>query len=211
MKTKVAILVHLILVCIVLHTNAQDNRELTAYSSCNGSGLKSTTSDYNLGYSYRDSDSTLIISGYLGYENCGIEHIFTAKIDSNKVELSEVIIDTLLATCTCSKMIKIEVDSFYYNHFTVEFNGDFLTGIPSIIQKNIFRIYPNPTADNIKIDLTDKSISTAIEIIDTYGRIIKSTRTNGQNSIEFDLSNYMPGLYLIRMKDLNITRLLIKN
>lgn len=143
MKTKVAILVNFLLISIGYQTYAQDNREVTAYSSCNGSGLKSATSDYNLGYSYRETDSTLIISGYLGHENCGIEHIFTAKIDSNKVELSEVIIDTLLATCTCSKTIKIEIDSFFYDQFTVEFDGDFLQIAVLLILSTLYQSITN--------------------------------------------------------------------
>ncbi len=211
MKSKIIILTPLILISIVCQIKAQELRELTASSSCNGSGLKSAMSDYNIGYSYRDADSTLIISGYLGYENCGIEHVFTAQLDSNKVVLSEVIIDTLLATCTCSKMIKMEIDSFYYDQFTVEFNGSFLTDIPSIKQENNFRIYPNPTNGIIKVDFTDLSMSTEIDLIDSYGRIIKSNEMNGQNAVEFDLSNYVSGLYLIRINELNLTRLLIKN
>lgn len=211
MKTNVFILALIILLSIEYQTNAQNIRELTAYSSCNGSGYKSATSDYNLGYTFQESNSTLIISGYLGNENCGIMHIFSVMIDSNKVELSEEIIDTLLMTCTCSKRIRIEIDSFYYDQFSVEFNGDFLTDIPSIKQKQSFNIYPNPTNGIIKVDLNDLSKSMEIEIIDSYGRIIKSNQTKGQNSVEIDLSNYMSGLYLIRIADLNLTRLFIKN
>jgi len=211
MKTKAFILAHFILLSIVYQMSAQNIRELTAYSFCNGSGLKSSASDYNLGYSYRETDSTLIISGYLGYENCGIEHIFTAKVDSNKVELTEVIIDTLLTTCTCSKKIKIEIDSFYYNQFTVEFNGDILTDITTKMEKSRFSVYPNPTSGIVKINLSDFSKLSEVEIIDSYGRVVETKQTNEQNYVEFDLSNYMSGLYLIRMKEINVTRFLIRN
>jgi hypothetical protein len=153
----------------------------------------------------------LIISGDLGSENCGIEHIFTASIDSNKVELSEVIIDTLLATCNCFKVINIEIDSFCYDQFTVVFNGEFLTGISSFKHTETLSIYPNPTNDVIKVNLTDISKSTEIELFDCHGRIIKSINTNGQSYIEFDLSNYRSGIYLVRIKELNLSRLLIKN
>ncbi len=211
MKTKVLIIAHLVLLCIVCQINAQNTRELTDYSSCNGVGLKSATTDYRLGYSYRSVDSTLIITGYLGYENCGIEHIFTTKIDSNEVVLSEIIIDTLLATCTCSKKIKIEIDSFCFDQYTVEFNGNLLTDIPSIEQKNSFNIYPNPTNGITRVELTDLTKSTVIDLIDCDGRPIKSIQTKGQNFIEFDLTNYPSGLYVIRIKELFLTRLLIKN
>lgn len=67
MKTKVIIVIHFILLSIVYQINAQGVREVTGNSSCNGPGVKSATSDYNLGYSYRNPDSTLTISGNLGY------------------------------------------------------------------------------------------------------------------------------------------------
>jgi hypothetical protein len=210
MKTNLYGIVLIMLFSIVCQIDAQVNRELIAFSACNGSGFKSSASDYSLGYTYRATDSTLIISGYLGYENCGIEHIFTANIDSNKVILSEVVVDTLLATCTCSKTIKIEIDSFYFDQFTVEFDGELLTGIPFIKQVNRFRVYPNPTNGVVNVELAESSISADIEIMDFYGRTIQSKQLKGQNLIEVDLSHCASGVYLIRIREFNVTRLLVK-
>jgi hypothetical protein len=211
MKKIALILTTLILICNSTNLIAQNLRELTFYSSCNSAGLKSSTPSYNLGYKYLPVSHTLVISGNIGYENCGIRHIFNAVVDSNKVMLSESIIDTMLATCSCAKKIKMEIDSFYYDQFTVEFEGEYLTDILWVKNQINSNIYPNPTKGIVNLDLPNGINSSEIDLIDCYGRIIETKIINGQSSINFDLSNYKTGLYLIRIRDLNLTRVVIKN
>jgi hypothetical protein len=211
MKNLKHALTLLVLMSSVCKLNAQDLRELTFYAYCNGTMFKSVNADQNIGYSFRDFDSTLVISGSIGSENCGIQHIFNARIDSNKVVLTETIIDTLLATCTCWKIIKIEIDSFFYDEFTVELNGELLLSIPSITQINDLRIFPNPTNEIIRIDLSNYYHSSEIELLDCSGRIIKTKKINGQSSIYFDLSDYKTGLYMINIRDSNMSKLVIKD
>jgi len=211
MKKIALIITTLLLIGNSTNLIAQDLRELTFYSSCNSYGLKSSTPEYNLGYNYLPVSHTLVISGNIGYENCGIRHIFTAMIDSNKIILSETIIDTMLATCSCAKKIIMEIDSFYYDQFTVEFEGEYLTDILWVEPQKEIKIYPNPTKGMVNLDLANILNSSETDLIDCYGRIIETKIINGQSSINFDLSNYKTGLYLIRIRDLNLTRVIIKN
>jgi len=208
---KKLLIIALLFLCFVSQVKAQSIREFTANATCVGSENKSTSFDYSLGYSYREYDSTLIISGSLGQENCGIEHHFTARVDSNKVELSEIIVDTLVATCSCLHQIELEIDSFYYEEFTVEFDGYFLAGIPrERISENV-RVYPNPTAGKIKLDLLDISIPVEVSILDISGRVVESMETSGQRLLEIDLGKYKAGVYLVKINQLNFNKIVIRN
>lgn len=206
MKTITQILALIILSANINLLKAQDFRELTFYSICSGSGFKSSLSDYQLGYSFRNM-STLIVSGYLGTENCGIEHIFTVRVDSNEVMISETIIDTLLATCTCYKRVQMEIDSFYFEQFSVSFNGELLMDTPKIGTRWNLLIYPNPTQGKITIELDDYNRNSEIDVSDCYGRIVNTKKANGLSSIHFDLSNFTPGVYLVRIRNTNETRI----
>lgn len=207
--------INLIPVIIVYFLNclyvlkAQDQKDIISSSFCDGFSNKSSDNDYRLGYSYRENESILIISGYLGNENCGIEHIFTANIDSNMIVLTEEIIDTLLTTCYCSKKIKIEIDSFFYEEFTVEFNGEFLADVPSDNLNYSFKLYPNPAKDFVKVDMIENSGFKEIELLDCNGRTIKTISAEGKNSVEFDLRDCKPGLYFLKTKSQTFS--LIKN
>lgn len=185
--------------------NGQYCGEITIEAGCSGSGFKSGSSDYQMGYKYRESDSTLFIKGYLGNENCGIQHNFSVEVDSNRVVLSETIVDTALTTCTCNKEVEIRIDSFYFEEFTVEFEGEYLMDLPLSGIKQTLRIWPNPAADLINLELPGENTRQKVELLDLSGRLIRSWQTGGENPVELNTDACLPGCYIIRISSLNFT------
>lgn len=61
-------------------------------------------------------------------------------------------------------------------------------------------IFPNPANDfiNIKLEQTDKY---DIEIFDLFGRSIKRLKCNNESQLEVDVSNLVPGSYLMRVQN----------
>ncbi len=75
-------------------------------------------------------------------------------------------------------------------------------GVDENISNTTIALYPNPVIDNVNIminSLVEGMIN--IEVLDLTGRIIDSkqlTVEKGSNNIEFDLSRYRNGLYLVK-------------
>ena len=55
-------------------------------------------------------------------------------------------------------------------------------------------LYPNPTSTVFNLELT--GLETAIQLMDVNGRLI-AQREGGENQIQFDLSNFAKGMYMI--------------
>ncbi len=60
-----------------------------------------------------------------------------------------------------------------------------------------FIIFPNPTAGNVKVSITDISEPTDVQVIDNTGRVIKTIMSVKNSSIELD--NLQSGVYRISM------------
>jgi len=70
--------------------------------------------------------------------------------------------------------------------------------------KREVKIYPNPVADKITIELFDP-VSTIIDVHSLGGQLISSTRMLG-NSQDLDLSSFKTGVYLLRIKSKDFVR-----
>jgi len=64
-------------------------------------------------------------------------------------------------------------------------------------KKNI-RIYPNPTKDQLNVDVKNNKIS-KITILNTLGAQVHSCRNINSNSASVDISNISPGFYIINI------------
>ena len=63
-------------------------------------------------------------------------------------------------------------------------------------------VYPNPTSDQISIDLTEVIRIDEIEVFDFSGRLVwekKEKSTNFTQNLQINLSSYQNGMYLIRL------------
>ncbi|MBL7813393.1 MAG: T9SS type A sorting domain-containing protein [Saprospiraceae bacterium] len=76
----------------------------------------------------------------------------------------------------------------------------------SQVQKDLFRISPNPTSDKINIVLSDNtpSVSTTIELYDITGRQVLVQKTTS-GTIELDISKLIKGAYLLKINANNKT------
>lgn len=81
-------------------------------------------------------------------------------------------------------------------------------GINESFNENI-TIYPNPTSNQLTVDLSEGLINQMYSIFDYSGRIIK--QANIQKSTEqIDLSAFSTGIYYFKIENKNIQKMLIK-
>ena len=80
------------------------------------------------------------------------------------------------------------------------FNAEnFALSINKLTAENIFRLYPNPTKDNLRI-IINKDISVnEIVIIDFIGKQIKIVSINNLTNITLDVSDLNKGVYFVRI------------
>ena len=72
-----------------------------------------------------------------------------------------------------------------------------------------FRLFPNPTNQQLKVEFPESSNFESCLLIDSQGKEISNTKvTRGQTSLRFDISNLPSGLYFVRfMNKVNHTDL----
>ncbi|PCJ26364.1 MAG: hypothetical protein COA97_06170 [Flavobacteriales bacterium] len=70
------------------------------------------------------------------------------------------------------------------------------TGIDKNNTNNLIQVYPNPTANELNVLLSNFNTSTIVTLIDNLGRIVYQT-TPISNKIAVNLSNYSKGIYTL--------------
>jgi hypothetical protein len=73
---------------------------------------------------------------------------------------------------------------------------------------NDFTVFPNPSAGNAKVTITDISEPTDVQLIDNSGRILKVVSMNNSNTADFN--NLQKGMYMIRILNKNSGETLTK-
>ncbi len=90
------------------------------------------------------------------------------------------------------------------------------TGVKTVnSNKPSLVVYPNPASNNQELTISSSQAISSIEVIDAYGRVVKTEEFNGQENQAFistgDLSR---GIYYIRVKhgtsQISATRFVIK-
>lgn len=71
-----------------------------------------------------------------------------------------------------------------------------------LVAENIFQVYPNPTADGVKVSLSEnmQTESGVITITDRMNREVSRTILNNQSEYRLDLSNFTEGTYTISLR-----------
>ena len=84
-----------------------------------------------------------------------------------------------------------------------------ITCSPTVLNDEVFdngiRVYPNPTADDIKIIINNKFDSDFIvDLYDSKGVLLKTLKKSGSETIfDVDLSKFSAGFYIIRIYNTN--------
>lgn len=104
----------------------------------------------------------------------------------------------------------LHVDPAYWGIGTSEFQFD-LAGITDQ-EHSFFQLYPNPSSGCFTLFSEIDLGSASIEVYSSTGRLIKKVEPNGSNFIQLDLTENLPGIYLISVKtnDANWTSTCIK-
>jgi hypothetical protein len=69
------------------------------------------------------------------------------------------------------------------------------------VRKNI-SLFPNPVTNSAQLyTKTNFVTGQSIQIIDSKGTRLTTIATNGNNSMQIDLSSLLPGLYLLQVTD----------
>lgn len=82
-----------------------------------------------------------------------------------------------------------------------EFTVDLILANENPIQ-NLIQIYPNPTANQINVDLTSLNTTTVVETYDSMGKLLDSktfTQSQTQQKQSLDFSHFGSGIYLVKV------------
>ncbi len=134
-----------------------------------------------------------------------IYHIYDSGYDSQIMKLGRILQPDVkyIPGTTVYNLFYQENFQTYNNVLGTNFceflilpNTNFPSDIP-ILGKNLnsFNIYPNPSSNNITVDIPEKSI---IEISSVQGQLIK-TFTTTDNKTNIDVSNFTKGVYIVRI------------
>jgi hypothetical protein len=66
----------------------------------------------------------------------------------------------------------------------------------------ILSLYPNPTTGMVNVQFTMNNgqwVNGEIQVLDVYGRLLNTVETLRATSLQIDLSQYTPGVYLVRV------------
>ncbi|MDB4439054.1 T9SS type A sorting domain-containing protein [bacterium] len=83
----------------------------------------------------------------------------------------------------------------------VRFGVGISTATEDVLTENNWSVYPNPTVDNLTIDLKDRTDIENISIVNALGQIISSINnpSTGQNTIS--VTDFQEGVYYIRISN----------
>src|SRR5690554_1634496 len=122
----------------------------------------------------------------------GIGSIHGPLFPNTPTKFSEEIPDSLLLTCSFSD------NQEYFNHPNYQDCYVNITlGIENEEALN-FKIYPNPVSSNLTIE-SDQKINGAITIYDVNGKLMKSFKSDG-NETKIDVSGWNDGVYFLNFE-----------
>ena len=77
------------------------------------------------------------------------------------------------------------------------------TATEEAVKEAFFSVYPNPSSDNITIQLGEENTeNTNVKIINTYGTVLyKNKITANEKMIQIDMSNYAAGTYFVMVEN----------
>lgn len=92
------------------------------------------------------------------------------------------------------------------NYFLTEPNAFFLVkwdvsenASVSEIKDDQFRVFPNPASEKVKIELSNDAFMQGVEVVNALGNVIYKDELLISNSVELNVSEFLPGYYFIRI------------
>jgi adenine C2-methylase RlmN of 23S rRNA A2503 and tRNA A37 len=78
---------------------------------------------------------------------------------------------------------------------------------------SLFKLYPNPSQNDVTISISNSSSEIKYQIIDYSGKIVRENLIQNSKEFTIDISDLAKGLYLIKLKndENNAIGKLIKN
>ena len=160
---------------------------LTAYSSTNGQ-------------QWSFVGATSITMG-----NCVLMGLFVESINNNQETTGTF--DNITITGGIQPLVAPEAD-FKIHEVQTPVNGatnnstDFELAVAKTAQTNVIKAYPNPTMGIFNLDLSGfTGMQVVVRIFDATGKAhISKTILADSAAEKFDLSGFMPGLYLVRVE-----------
>lgn len=102
------------------------------------------------------------------------------------------------------KVLRLETTGASFNIDWIEFN--LTNSVNENNYSNSFYLYPNPSSGIINLVFSNHpEKGTEIQLMDLTGRVVKSgtlpITTSGNTTFQLDLSNLLPGIYLLKSND----------
>ena len=102
---------------------------------------------------------------------------------------------------------------FYYRLKQINNNNQFsysnivrLNYNKTVVEKTI--VYPNPTSGQVTVSLgSDKLIGTWLSVYDEAGKLVSKIKIKAQNQV-VDLSQFVNGIYLIKLQNKEALRII---
>lgn len=157
-----------------------------------------------------DWDGNVLIYDYVGSEfvetskayvesswyNVRIDLDFTAKIAKYYVDSTLIDTKQIDPELTNYGIIDLMTDDygtgFYVDNIQVE---DLTLATSEVSKKDIFRVYPNPTADVVHFDVAGKI--TSVEVYDVAGKLVKASKDGAKSLNVSALDN---GSYVVKVQ-----------
>ena len=115
-------------------------------------------------------------------------------------ELSGILEDSVYTFNTNRLYFEFKTDEKnIYNGWTFYYDTD-VTNVSDFEKDNTINIYPNPTTGQLKIAISDNSISD-FRLFDVMGRLLKSEIVNLKSEIAIDISDLANGVYYLKITD----------
>lgn len=155
-------------------------------------------------YLIADSIDNTTIVGSFGYIN---EYTSSPPSINSIYSLIPTLIDSLENGVKYKNLIfEIEYPGdMVYTGFAIDYevSEEETTSIDTeVIEVSNTRVYPNPVMNSLNIEFETINTDTEVEIYSTNGQLMYKDveyRNFGVNKVSVDMSNYQPGMYIVRL------------
>ncbi|MEI6766445.1 MAG: T9SS type A sorting domain-containing protein [Bacteroidota bacterium] len=95
------------------------------------------------------------------------------------------------------------------NRFVLHFGFPVITSVENAGAGPRVSVYPNPVKQNLSVNISDISENVVLQITDNLGRVLYSKSVNpvkGRLHLDIDVSEYPSGVYLLNIRDSEMSR-----
>ena len=148
------------------------------------------------------STITLYFSKFETEKDKDILYIYDFKSSGNILlrELSGILEDSVITFPTNALYFEFKTnEKNIYDGWTFYYDTD-VTGVNSFEKENRVNIYPNPSNDDIFIEVSDNLFNGKMQLYDIYGKLLKE-QIFTENILQVDIKNLASGLYFVKIID----------